>query len=207
MPGRAPNAKAVPDTMVITKPRYTLADLLARPEDDQLYEILGGELVVFSSPDDPHAAVVIALVGFLLRAEAARHGRVRTAPRSVAFDYATRGEQAEDVTHPDVFFVREARRAILGRRCVEAAPDLVVEVLSPSTRHLDLPGRKKWAIYERYGVPYYWIADPEARTVAQYTWSGGRYGEPLLLSGQDALACPLFPGLTQEVAQIFAGIL
>ncbi|MBI3971505.1 MAG: Uma2 family endonuclease [Chloroflexi bacterium] len=194
--------------MAITKTRHTLADLLAMPlEDERIYEILGGELVVFSSPDEPHAAVVIGLVRFLLPAEDAGYGRVRTAPRAVAFDYAARGEAAVDVTHPDVFFVRDERRAILGRRCVEAAPDLVIEVLSPSTRHLDLPGGRKWAIYERYGVPYYWIADPEARTMTQYLWRDGRYGEPAVLQPGDLPTCPLFPGVVTDVAQIFAGIL
>jgi Uma2 family endonuclease len=192
--------------MVATKPRYTLADLLAMPEADELYEILGGELVVFSSPTEPHAATVVGFVVFLSEAEAAGYGRVRTAPRAVAFDYAARGEAAEDVTHPDVFFVREERRAILGYRCVEAAPDLVIEVLSPSTRELDLPGGRKFTLYERYGVPYYWIADPDTRTITQYTWSGGRYGPPVILRPGDALACPLFPGVTRDVAQLFAGI-
>ena len=61
-------------------------------------------------------------------------------------------------------------------------------------------------IYERYGVQYYWIVDLEARTVAQYTWENGGYGAAAILGAGDALACPLFPGLTWPVDRLFAGI-
>jgi Uma2 family endonuclease len=195
--------------MLATKTRYTFADLLEQaPGDETVYDVLGGELVVFSSPAEPHAAVVTELFGYLYAAQAAGYGQVRTAPRAVAFDYAARETGAEDVTHPDLLFVQESRRHILGHTCVEAAPDLVVEVLSPSTRDLDLPGGKKWAIYERYGMPHYWIVDVEARTISQYAWRGcsygdGRYGEPVVLRPGDTLACPLFPGLTRPVAGVF----
>jgi Uma2 family endonuclease len=123
----------------------------------------------------------------------------------VAFDYAQRSLRAQDVTQPDVFYVRAERRSILGTRCVEAAPDLTIEVLSPSTRADDLPGGRKWNVYEQYGVPYYWIVDLEARTVAQYTWAGGRYGEPEILRSGDVLSSPLFPGITRPVDRLFAG--
>jgi hypothetical protein len=53
----------VPEAMTITKQRYTLADLLEMPEEDeQIYEILGGELVVFSSPNEAHAVAVMELI-------------------------------------------------------------------------------------------------------------------------------------------------
>jgi Uma2 family endonuclease len=194
--------------MLATKTRYTFADLLEQsPDDESVYDILGGVLVVWSSPVEPHAAVVAELFYLLMQAQEAGHGRTRTAPRAVAFDYVEKGLKSENVTHPDVLFVREERRGIMGYTCVEAAPDLVIEVLSPTTRGDDLPGGRKFAIYERYGVPYYWIVDLEARTIAQYTWRDGRYGDAVVLQPGDALACPPFPGITRDVAQVFAGIL
>ncbi|MBI3971332.1 MAG: Uma2 family endonuclease [Chloroflexi bacterium] len=194
--------------MLATKTRYTFADLLEQaPDDYNIYDVLGGELVVWTTPVEPHAAVVAEFLMFLGEAQRAGHGRVRTAPRAVAFDYGERGLDAVDVTHPDVFFVREERRSIMGYRCVEAAPDLVIEVLSPSTRADDLPRGRKFAIYERYGVRYYWIADLDARTITQYEWRDGRYGDGVVLRSGDTLASPLFPGLTRPVADIFAGIL
>jgi len=190
-----------------TKTRYTLAEM---PEWTgfgwHYYELLGGELVVRSAPDQPHAVAVVSLVLFLGEAQKAGHGRVQTAPRAVALDWAKHGLQSEDVPYPDVLFVRETRRSIL-QRAVEAAPDLVIEVLSPSTRKDDLPGGRKFAIYERYGVPYYWTVDTEARTITQYTWSDGRYGTPLVLHPGDVLSCPLFPGVECDAIEIFAELL
>jgi Uma2 family endonuclease len=193
--------------MLVTKTRCTFADLLEQsPGEETIYDILGGDLVVWSSPSETHAVVVTDLMDLLLEARRAGYGEARTAPRAVAFDYAERGLQAQDVTHPDVFFVRASRRAIMGQGCVEAAPDLVVEVLSPTTRADDLPGGRKFAIYERYAVPYYWIVDPDARTVAQYEWHDGRYGPPVVLQPGDTLSCPLFPTVIRDVAALFAGI-
>ena len=81
--------------MLATKTRYTFADLLEQaPDDETVYDILGGELVVFSSPAEPHAAAVAELFGYLYAAQEAGHGQARTAPRAVAFDYGTRGTAA-----------------------------------------------------------------------------------------------------------------
>jgi len=193
--------------MLATKIRYTFADLLEQaPDDYNIYDLLGGELVVWSSPVERHAAVVTELVLFLGEAQRAGFGYVRSAPRAVAFDYREHGLDSEDVTHPDVFFVRAERRAIMGDRCVEEAPDLVIEVLSPSTRAEDLPGGRKFAIYERYGVPYYWVADVDARTITQFGWRDGRYGEGVVRRLGDTLTSPLFPGVTRGVADIFTGL-
>ena len=198
--------------MLATKIRYTFADLLSQdPADETIYDIVGGELVVFSSPNPAHAAAVAKLFGYLVRAEEAGFGWARTAPLAVAFDYAERGTAAADVTHPDLLFVRRERGAIFGRQCVEAAPDLIVEVLSPTTRALDLRGGAKWEIYERYGVAHYWIVDVEARTITQHAWQDGAYGPPTVLRAYtgtegDKLSCPIFPGLTRPVAQIFADL-
>ena len=190
--------------MAVTKTRFTFADLLELPpEDHGWYEIVGGELVVLAAPDEPHAAVVIELVLFLGEAQRAGYGRVQTAPRAVALDWAERGMGSQDVPQPDVLFVAEANRPILSR-AVEGPPDLVVEVLSPSTRGNDLPGGRKFLLYERYGVPHYWTVDTDARTISQYTWADGYYGAPRVLRPGDQLASPLFPGITCDVAQIFS---
>ena len=95
----------------------------------------------------------------------------------------------------------------MGHNCVEAAPDLIVEVLSPTTRADDLPDGRKFSVYQRYGLLYNWIVDLDARTIEHYTWRDGRYGDPVVLQSGDALSCPLFPGITRDVDQIFAGLL
>lgn len=192
--------------MLATKTRYTFADLLAQaPEDENIYDILGGELVVWSSPGPKHASVVMGLIAIGLDAERAGFGHVLTAPCAVAFDFDARGTAAEDVTHPDLLFYVREHEHIVGDLCLTAAPDLVVEVLSPTTRQDDLPGGRKFAVYERYAVPHYWIVDREARTIATYEWHDGRYGAPTVLRPGDTLTCPLCPGLRWDVATFSGG--
>ena len=191
--------------MLATKVRYSFADLLAQaPGDEHIYDLLGGELVVWTSPNPKHGATVVGLISLLLEASQAGYGQVLTAPCAVAFDFAERDVQAQDVTHPDVLFVRQGRAGIFGEWCLVAAPDLVVEVLSPSTRADDLPGGRKFAIYEQYGVPHYWVVDPDTRTISLYSLGNGRYGAPQVLQEGDTITCSLFPGISAPVARIFS---
>ena len=152
------------------------------------------------------AVVGDLMFAYLYDAQRAGHGQVRAAPLSVAFDYAERGAKAQDVTHPDLLFVLEGRRGIFGEQCVEGAPDLVIEVLSRTTRTLDLPNGPKFEMYQRYGVAHYWIVDIEARTLTQYVLRDGIYGEPVVLRVGNTLRCPLFPEISCPVAQVFSGL-
>lgn len=192
--------------MIVSKRAYTLADLLALPPDDNFYELIQGELVVWSTPDTSHAGAVIDLILALGDAQRAGLGIVRTAPVAVVFDYAEHGEAAQEVALPDVLFILKEREGIIGPRWVEGAPDILVEVLSPTTRRHDLGVKRD--LYARYGVPHYWIVDRESRTLRLYTLSGppyvsGDYGEPLILGEAETLTTPLLPGLALPLTQLF----
>lgn len=194
--------------MAMTKV-FTLTDLLEMPEDDHstdYYEILGGRLVVLSAPDEPHSSVVIELLDMLLEARRAGYGQVRTAPRAVALDFLKRGMQSEDVPQPDIFFVRKERVGILRERAVHGVPDLVIEILSPSTRRKDRPDGEKWDAYQRNAVPYYWLVDTGAHTITQYEFREGALREVARLQPGDVLGSPLFPGITREVGSLFTAI-
>ncbi len=102
---------------------------------------------------------------------------------------------------PDLLFIRRERLGVIVRGKVRGVPDLVVEVLSPGTRRADLGW--KMTLYAREGVPYYWVADPAARTVQPYRLDEEGYVAEPLLHGSDVLACTLFPGITSEVARLF----
>ncbi len=90
-----------------------------------------------------------------------------------------------------------------GPNCVVGAPDLVVEVLSPTTAERDLPGGEKFNAYARAGVQHYWLLDTNARTIRQYAQREGQLIQVAVLTSGDILACPLFPGVTMPVARIF----
>ncbi len=125
------------------------------------------------------------------------------APTGVLLDASVRRENAPE---PDILFVSREHLSILAGRYVEGVPDLVVEVLSPATRRRDLPGGAKWRVYERFGIPSYWLADPETRTVACYAWRNGSYGEPILCRHGNILESHLFPGTTLLVDDLFANV-
>lgn len=195
--------------MVTTKRTYTLTDLLALPDDGQIYEVLGGELVVWNAPDSNHSLVVAELTSFLMLAQDAGYGLVFPGPHAVAFDFVSKGWAAEDVTHPDLYFLRLEREDLVAQRVLQGVPDLVIEIISPSNRERDVV--EKLNIHQRNGVPYYWIVDPPARAIRQYTLLGepfvaGRYGEPTLLRPGDKLTSPLFPEVSVAVSRVFRNV-
>lgn len=197
--------------MVTTESTRTLADLMELPDDSPIYDILGGEFVVRKLPDVNHAIARLELGDFLFAAYEAGYGYVFSDTTAVALDYPERGEKAEHVSHPDLFFVRQEREHVISNRVIEGVPDLIVAILSPSTRDEHEPGGKLWRSYELHGVPHYWIVDNGLRTLAQYGLVGepyraGPYGAATLLRSGDTLTSPLFPALSLPVAKLFRNV-
>ena len=110
-----------------------------------------------------------------------------------------------DVVEPDLVFVSKARQAdLLTAAHISGAPDLVVEIGSPSTRKRD-ETIKRW-LYERFGVAEFWVVDPELDDeIKVYRLVDGRFERTALLSLEqgDVLTSPLLPGLTLRLAEIF----
>ena len=102
---------------------------------------------------------------------------------------------------PDVLYIATDRLSIISERAIEGAPTLVVEVLLPSTAHLDR-GRKM-TLYAEHGVPYYWIADPESRSVEAYALAEGEYGLVVRVTNEPA-ALPPFSDLTVDPAAFWS---
>lgn len=181
-----------------SKPRakLTVADYMNTP-DDVRYQLINGELVLAPSPSTRHQSISSELF-VVLHQFVRQHGlgMVWDAPLDVVLS-------DNEVFQPDILFVSNERRAIVTEANIQGAPDLVVEILSPSTRQND-EGHKK-DVYSRYGVKEYWIVDPEERKVA--VLSGGASGlEPYAaFSMEDILESPLLPGLAVDVRQVFAG--
>lgn len=181
--------------MALRKPLFTYDDLAHTPNDGKRYELCDGELVVSPAPTTEHQSIAAHLGGLLLRAEEAGFGRMFPAPTDVVFSQ-------HKATQPDLLFIRRERLHIITKANIQGAPDLIVEILSPGSREDDLGW--KMTLYAREGVPFYWVVDPETRTVQPYTLrEGGYVTEPPLRPG-DILACPLFPGITIDVARLFA---
>ena len=139
-------------TMQTTAPT-TWEDVLRMPDDGNRYEFIGGRLYVTAAPITRHQRISkrleMALIPIL---EHAGRGEVFDAPCLVEFP------GTGDRVQPDILFVSNERRGIIKEKQVLGAPDLVVEILSPSTAHRDRG--IKLDLYARRGVREYWIVDP-----------------------------------------------
>ena len=151
-----------------TRTKLTYEDLLLYPEGDGLrHEIIDGEHYVSASPNRRHQRIAGELYAQLRRqlVDTGR-GEVYFAPLDVVFSQ-------HDVVVPDLLVVLNENAGVLRDAGVAGAPDLVVEILSPSTSKRDLTLKRK--LYESTGVPEYWIVDPVAQVVHQHVAKGGRY--------------------------------
>jgi Uma2 family endonuclease len=160
---------------VTTLPRgraFTREDLETMPDDGRRYELIDGSLVVTPAPALRHQRMVGAL--HLLLHQACLPGlEVLLAPFDVALSLDT-------VVQPDLLV---ARTADLTERDLPVAPRLAIEVLSPSTRHVDI-GLKR-ARYETAGCPSYWVVDPDQPSITVWEIEDGRYVERAHLVGDD----------------------
>lgn len=173
----------------------TYEDLADLPEDGNRYEIYEGELEVTAAPVPRHQRVVGKLFR-RLSTHVEKHdlGEVLIAPMDVKFSDVA-------VVEPDLIFVSQARTGIIGERFIAGAPDLVVEVLSPSTATRDR--RTKRSLYARYEVPHYWLFDPDARTAEALELVGSRYRLGARASEDESFTARPFPDLAISLADVW----
>lgn len=185
--------------MALTKPTgaWTYEDLASLPDDGHRYEIIEGELYEMSGPSFDHAAVVANLITMLIPMISGLRGRWFTAPLDVFFTGA-------NPVQPDLLAVLPGWQGDTSKRGIEGAPDLVVEVLSPSNRQHDVV--RKRALFAAGGVREYWIVDPEAGTLEILQLSGKRFQQADFCSGEAIAASPLLGPLPIPTAELFAGI-
>jgi Uma2 family endonuclease len=170
---------------VTTLPRsrpFTRRDLERMPDDGHRYELIDGCLIVSPAPTPRHQIVLAALMG-LLSAACPRGLRVLPAPLDVVL--------ADDtVVQPDLLV---ARRDQFSPRDLPSAPLLAVEVLSVSTRHVDLALKR--ARYQDAGCPSYWVLDPDVPSLTAWDLHEGRYVEVAHAEREDAFTadhpCPV----------------
>ncbi len=165
------------------------------PDDGRRYELLEGRIVLSPAPKWRHQRIVTKLLAFRVRGETAGFGVTVTAPTDVVFD------PEDSAAEPDLLFIASDRMGIITEDNVQGAPDLLVEVLSPPTAHRDFG--VKMRTYARFGVRWYWIADPDEDALHVFELRDGAHVETAILREGDTLACPLFPGVTAPVGDIF----
>ena len=149
-----------------TRTPTTWEDVLRMPDDGNRYEFIGGRLYVTPAPVTRHQRISKRLQAALMRIlEDTGRGEVFDAPFLIEFP------GTGDRVQPDLIFVSDERREIIGEKQVLGAPDLVVEILSPSTAHRDRG--IKLDLYARCGVGQYWIVDPVEDVVDVWRFGDG----------------------------------
>ena len=139
-------------------PQITWDDVQQLPDDGNRYEAIEGALYMTPAPSVHHQTISIRLVREFLRLIVEPgHGRAWYAPIGVRFPTTQEGVQ------PDIVVVSHERRGIVAPDELKGAPDLVVEILSPSTATRDRDLKRR--LYQRQGVAEYWIVDPDAAAV------------------------------------------
>jgi Uma2 family endonuclease len=178
-----------------TRALLTYSDYAALPDDGRRYELHWGELSVTPAPGTRHQGAIVVLITLLHEHVKSRSlGKVFVAPTDCILSNVT-------IVQPDVLYIANDRLPIISERGIEGAPTLVVEILSPSTAHLDR-GRKM-KLYAEHGVPHYWIVDPESRSVEAYTLTGTAYALAGRVIGEP-VALPPFGDLQIDPASIWS---
>jgi Uma2 family endonuclease len=174
----------------------TLDDFMSMPESGDRVEIISGEMIVSPPPRAEHQDLDLALIRAIDSVILPnRLGKVYTAPIGVVLSQ-------NDVIQPDVLYLTNSRRSLLRGGLIHGAPDLVAEILSPSTRRIDLV--RKMVLYRTAGVPEYWIVDPEKRTVSAYSLVEDDY-QPIPVA-DGVVRSRVIPGLEIDVVGLFADI-
>ncbi len=176
--------------------QWTYADYLRLPDDGKRYEIIAGVLYVANAPSFEHQYTV-GEVSFALRSFVKQHqsGVILEAPFEVHL--------AENIkpVQPDVLFIRTDQQPPAGTQVFVGVPDLIVEVISPSSIRLDRT--VKFDAYEQAGVPEYWIIDHKARLVEVYTLARGEYALFGQSTGDEVITSHVLPGLEIKASSLF----
>ena len=177
-----------------TQARLTYRDYFDLPESDDRYELIDGELCMTPPPVPEHQGFLGELY-VIVRAFVRENklGRVYFAPIGVVLSEG-------NVFQPDLILVSNERLDIIGRN-IMGAPDLVVEVLSPSTERFDRTVKREQ--YARFGVREYWVADIIGRTVEVNVSSGDKFDVVGVYGEGDIFESPLLTGLKVDISGVF----
>jgi Uma2 family endonuclease len=173
-------------------------DYVKFPDDGNRHELIDGAHYVTPSAIPRHQRILVHLLfDVQLHIETHPQGEVFLSPCDVVFTLF-------DIVVPDLVFVKTERLSILSEMNIQGAPDLVVEILSPSTRRHD--EGVKLGLYDRGGVSEYWVIAPITRTVRVYRRPSKALEvvAELTEDGPGKLTTPLMPGLAISLGRLFA---
>jgi Uma2 family endonuclease len=176
--------------------QWTFEDWVQLPDDGYRYEVINGVLFMSPPPTPYHQASSNRLATAMTN-HADKHdvGVILTAPIAILLP-----NQPVPV-QPDIVFIRQAQKAIIGKQQIVGVPDLIVEILSPSNWLYDR--QEKFQLYQEAGVEEYWLVEYRTKTVELFWWEEGVY----VLQGKykpgDTVASRILTGFKITVNQIY----
>ena len=179
--------------------RYTYADYCTWP-DDERWELINGFAYAKAAPSVEHQSTLLELAGQLRDFLKGRPCKVFVAPLAVRLN-----ADAEDdsIVEPDILVVCDKSKIEDGK-CVIGAPDLVIEVLSPSKAKHDKVIKRK--LYQRAGVREYWVVDPDDKILMVNILRDGKYLGVLYFEDDSAVPVSVLDGCTINLVDVFEGL-
>ena len=185
--------------MAITAKRLTYNDLERIPQEREgdRHELINGELFVSPSPAFMHQVISANVYSRLERfVQEEGVGRAFYAPIDVIV-------APDTVLIPDIIYIARDRLKNTGGQTIGEPPDLVIEILSPGSRHRDLHVKRE--LYARFGVKEYWLVEPQEQSLTVLALSGGRYDA--VPAGKDGtIRSRLLPSFTLSLSDVFVDV-
>ncbi len=180
--------------------RYTYADLLEW-DDNVRYELYSGIPMALASPSDAHQLISGELFSQLHAYLKGKKCRAYYAPLDVRLfeEDSDHPEDVDTVVQPDLMVVCDQSK--VDRHGVHGAPDLVIEIVSDSSRRLDR--LTKLNLYQRAGVREYWIVDPDACVVSVYTLKDGVYHTAAAYGADSSVKVGILDNCTIDLSTVF----
>jgi Uma2 family endonuclease len=183
--------------------KFTYGDYLTW-QDDERWEIIDGvSYVMTPAPTLYHQNISVNLIWCFREYLKGKTGKVFHAPIDVLLPKGDEKDiEVETVVQPDLVVVRDRSR-LVDVRVFKGAPDLAVEILSPSTADKDRKIKRE--LYQRAGVKEYWLIDPNGKTVEVYRPrpEDGKYGIPDVFNSEDTIKVGIFEDLTIGLGRVF----
>lgn len=183
--------------------KYTFADYLAFP-DDERWEILEGVPYMQAAPSWQHQDILRELLLQFGNYLSGKTCKAFASPFDLRLQVA--GEENDEdiinVFQPDLTVICDKSK--LKGSGYLGVPELIIEISSPSTGKLDK--LLKFNVYEKAGVPEYWIVEPDTKIISVFKLENGRYGRPEVYAEDDNIPVGIFPDLAVDLKQVFEGI-
>lgn len=182
---------------------YTLADVLEWDESERI-ELIYGEPVMMSPPIRVHQEISGELFGQLRDYLKDKKCRVYAAPFAVRL-FEKKGDNPKDsdtMVEPDISVICDSDK--LDDIGCQGAPDLIIEILSPSTRRHDRI--TKFNLYQRAGVREYWIVDPADRSVQSFVLENGHYTAKDLAGADEKIKVNVLEDCVIDMTAVFSNL-